>query len=137
MKQVPTLTLDGYLDNVDLMMTKLFEYFVLSEYSQTKLFYTEIASLPYLIRIAGPDNGKLEDMVKSTLTTLYSRYWDNVTINTIITEENKNDSKSALKIGIEIEVIVNGKTYTLNKAAETDNGSVKSVDAKLDYFLGA
>lgn len=137
MKQVPTLTLDGYISNVDLMISKLFEYFILSEYSQTKLFYTEISSLAYLIRVAGPDKEKLEELVIDTLTTLYGRYWDNITIHASAVDINTSDKKSAYRLNIDIEVIVDGATHTLSKAAEIEDNLLKQIDKKIDYFLGA
>jgi len=136
-KKVPTLTLDGYLDNTDFMMTKLFEYFVLSEYSQTKLFYGEISSLPYLVRDAGPDFNKLEDSVKDTLFKLYNRYWGNVDVDVGIKEEKINEHKHRVILVINVEVVHDGKTYTLNKSASIEDNEVKKIDNKIDYFLGA
>jgi len=134
---LPTLTLDGYLDSVEIMMTKLFEYFVTSEYSQTKLFYTNISSLPYLVRDAGPDLDKLEDSVKETLTKLYSRFWNNVTVFVNVKDKKISSTKHKTIIDIDIEVIHNNRTYTLNKSAEVTDNKVRKLDKKIDYFLGA
>ena len=134
---LPTLTLDGYLDSVEIMMTKLFEYFVTSEYSQSKLFYTNISSLPYLVRDAGPDLDKLEDSVKETLTKLYSRFWNNVTVFVNVKDKKISSTKHKTIIDIDIEVIHNNRTYTLNKSAEVTDNEVRKIDKKIDYFLGA
>lgn len=137
MKQVPTLTLNGYVADVDLMISKLFEYFLLSEYSQTKLFYTEISSLPYLIRDAGSDTEKLESSVRDTLITMYSRFWREVEVVTGIQDTNKADNKSNYRINIDIKVTVGGIVHTLIKSALVDKGGIKNIDKKIDYFLGA
>jgi len=137
MKQVPTLTLDGYVADVDLMINKLFEYFLLSEYSQTKLFYTEISSLPYLIRDAGPDMEKLEVSVRDTLVTMYGRYWKEVEVITSVQTTNKTVDKTNYRVNIDIKITVDGIVHTLSKSALVDKGDITNIDKKIEYFLGA
>lgn len=135
MKAVPTLTTDGFISDPSIMLIKIYEYFLSSDYSQSVIFYGNISSLPYLIREAGSDFDELKILVKDTLNKMCSRYWTNSNVDVTFTSTPISSTKHSNNINIDIIIIDNGRTYTLNKSVNITDYKVKTFDDKVEYFL--
>jgi len=135
MKAVPTLTTDGFVTDPSIMLIKIYEYFLSSDYSQSVSFYGNIASLPYLIREAGSDFEELKILVKDTLNKMCSRYWTNTNVEVSFTTKKISPNKHSNNINIDITIIENGKTHTLSKSVNVTDYKVKTFDEKIEYFL--
>ena len=94
MDAIPTLSVDGFTTNKQLMMTKLFEYFKSSDYSQSNLFLGNVQSLKYIISIA-KDSTELKELTEQALTNLYSSYYPKVAVDATIDETANNISVTA------------------------------------------
>ena len=46
--KLPMLNRNGWIENKEIVIDKLFEHFLASEYSQTNLLYGEVASLKFI-----------------------------------------------------------------------------------------
>ena len=86
---MPTLTPEGFTTNKAIMMIKLYEYFLSSEYSQSNTFYGDIASLKYILSEA-KDATELNDMVTAALTKMYNTYYMTTTVYTVVKETDNN-----------------------------------------------
>ena len=49
-KSIPHLSTTGWMKNPELIIVKLYEYFLLSDYSQSNSYLTHIASLKYILQ---------------------------------------------------------------------------------------
>ncbi len=123
--KLPTLTTNKILENDSLIINKLYEYFLASEYSQTFFYKPHVASLKYLIGEYEVDDDELEEAVRSTLTTLYERYFDEVEVTCIVEPEEENTNNYGIKINIEI--VNNGIAKALNR-------TVSISENKINYF---
>jgi len=86
---IPHLSINGWISDNSTKMTKLYEYFLTSEHSQSNTFINKIASLKYIIqKHAG--TSEIESAIKSSLYNMYIRYYKEVTV--IITTAVNDDS---------------------------------------------
>lgn len=115
---IPSLSVNGFTRDGDLIMIKLYEYFLTSEYSQSNTFYKEIASLKYILQ----KHTGLEDLkvaIREALTTMYLRYFSTVTVVVTITEKS------------------NSTTYVVDITSTDSNGVVRKLDNTIQSVGGA
>lgn len=122
---IPTLTVDGFVTNKHIQMFKLFEYFLASDYSQSNIYYGEIASLKYIL--ATNPIGELQRSIENALSKLYQAYFDKATINTWVEEEG-----ARYHIYIDILAEDNNKTYSLAKEVKASKGNIENYEKLLD-----
>jgi len=116
---MPTLTPDGFTTNKSIMMIKLYEYFLSSEYSQSNTFYGDIASLKYILSEA-KDATELDDMVTAALTKMYNTYYMTTTVYTVIKETDNN-------MTVTVNVVCRDydqKVYKLNETLRVTSNKV-------------
>ena len=127
MSKIPTLTPDGFIENDNLKLNKLYEYFITSEYSQTFFYVGHVSSLKYLLG-EYPIHDDPEDLasaIKQTLEAMYARYFDTVTVSCTVTEELVNSNIFNIKLNIEV---VN------NDIANSLYRSVHITNSKIDFL---
>lgn len=127
---LPTLTLDGFVTNKQIMFYKIWEYFLTSENSQSNTFY--VSSYKYIMATAFEtgDQSAIGRSMEGALTNLYKKYYDNVQVDC----EVVNDlSTNTLKVRISLTVSDSGgTTYRLAKELENTNGELKNYDKLLN-----
>jgi hypothetical protein len=115
---IPTLTTDGVIKDKKYIMTKLYEYFVASKYSQS-YFYKNISSLDYVIsNFKDPEDMKLE--IQKTLTILYSSEFNDINVVVEIIDSDRDSN-------YEISIDITADGYNLSK-------SVNIVDNNIEIF---
>jgi len=122
MRAIPELSPDGFITNGPVMMLKLYEYSLSSEYSQSNVFIGNIASLKYIISEA-KDASMLDQMVTESLTKMYESYFSNVAVNTVVTNA-KN------KISVTVNVV---GTDSAGKICRLDK-TIYAIDNKIVGF---
>lgn len=125
---IPHLSRDGYMSNPIEMITKLFQYYIIADYSQSNTFRGNIASLKYNLY----DGKTIEDKKNNiivTLTTLYERYFSK---DNVIVEVEVEDNDPIYIFNIRVEVIYNGVTYTLNNNILTSNNYIADIEAAIE-----
>ncbi|MGE3592509.1 MAG: hypothetical protein AB7G52_08465 [Arcobacter sp.] len=125
---IPTLTLDGFVNNKNAQMGKLFEYFLASDYSQSNVFYRDISSLKYLIT-EYKDSQELKRVIENTLSKLYKRHFDNVSV---LVEVKESELSSTTELLINITADNDGKQYYLAKDIKQSNGEIDNYESMLD-----
>ena len=120
---VPTLSRDGYISNTEDTMRKIFEYYLVSEYSQSNTFRGEVVSITYDLEM-GANVGDKRDNINRSLSKLFTRYFDNPDISVNI--DTKHDPK--LNITIKISVIINNRTYILSNNISSTKNIINSID---------
>lgn len=127
---VPTLGLDGFINNPQIVMRKLWQYFLTCDYSQSNIFHGDIKSFKYIMATArvGDD---IEQVMEASLRSLYGNYFRNVSVD-VECRLDPNTQTHYLKIAL----VVNddGKNYQLANEIEYVKGNIKDFENKLDEF---
>jgi len=122
MKAIPELSPDGFITNGPVMMLKLYEYSLSSEYSQSNLFIGSIASIKYIVSEAN-DSFTLDQMITEAFTRMYEAYFSNVAVNTVVTD---TDNKITVAVNI-VGTDTTGKICRLDK-------TIYAIDNKIVGF---
>lgn len=126
---LPSLTDEGFISNKNIMLGKLFQYFLASNYSQSNTFFGDISSLSYILANNVPDN-KMKADIETTLVKLYSRYFDKADFVVTI-EDNYTD---VAPVYIEGVLVDNGITYTLSKVLSIQGTTILNYENLLDEY---
>lgn len=127
---LPTLTLDGFVTNKQIMFYKLWEYFLTSEKSQSNTF--PVSSYKYIMATAFETNNiqNIARNMEGALEHLYKNYFDNVTVDCETAEDSETNT---YKVRISISASDSGgTTYRLAKELENTNGEIKNYDKLLN-----
>lgn len=128
---LPTLTLDGFVTNKQIMFYKIWEYFLTSEKSQSNVF-SGINSYKYIMATAF-ETSNIDGIARSmegSLTNLYKKYYDNVKVDCEVADDTETNT---LKVRISITVSdTGGTTYRLARELENTNGELKNYDKLLN-----
>lgn len=127
---LPTLTLDGFVTNKQIMFYKIWEYFLTSEHSQSNTF--NVASYKYIMATAfeNSDTQSIARSMEGALESLYKKYYDNVKVDCETVDDTETNT---LKVRISITVSDNGgSTYRLARELENTNGELKNYDELLN-----
>lgn len=124
---IPSLTAVGYITNKNLQMSKLFSYFLASDYLQSNIFKDRIKSLKYLLtRSSKPDI--LRQDLETTLKELYEPYYDRVQVQ--VDQEDLPNNIVNLSIGI--RATYDNVDYFLYKEIKTKEGDMVEFEKQLD-----
>ena len=127
---VPTLTVDGFVENPAQKLLKIYEYFLTSDYSQTVTYNTYITSFVYIVREFSDDMSNLKTNLINKLSTLVSRYFDLYDVDVFIDEDD-----SFINIGIDINVTVDDKKYSLNEVTSVSKTNLTNSYKHTDYLI--
>lgn len=125
---IPSLTLDGWIENKHMQMAKLWEYFMASEYSQSNTFLGDISSLKYILASTDPKRG-LVNKLESTLGKLYGRYFDQASVS--VNMEAKSDD-AVYKFYIVVNCRDDEKEYSLQREIAYSKGKIENYEQSLD-----
>lgn len=123
---MPSLSEDGWVSDPLQIADYLMSHYFLSEYSQTALFPKEVSSLPYVIYENQGNPSKTAEKVKTGLTTYFSRYFNNVVVQSSYRDDEEDPSRSIIDCFIEF-VDHTGKTLNFSKSAELINGKFSRI----------
>jgi len=130
-KAIPTLNVEGFIKDTDTMVIKLYEYFIVSEYSQSNTFRGNISSLKYILQ-SNTDILDIKNEIVNTLETMYGRYFDSVTAIVDVTEDG-----SMVNYAIDIIVIdSNNKTNRLVNVVNTVGDSIININDTIAKLHG-
>lgn len=127
---IPTLGLDGFLNNKEMMMGKLFTYFMASEYSQSNTFHGKIASMKYALAV-GKDKNDVARIMQTMLNNMYGKYFKNVDVNVNVQEVINSDKT---EFYIEIKCTDDDKSYTLSRTLKYGGYEIEDYNKELDNF---
>ena len=118
---VPTLSRAGYVTEGKILARKLFDYYMLSLYSQSTTYYGNITSLAYSLYKGGDDVEAFSEYVKSSLSTYYGRYFERVIIE-VTKAEGELGTLATVELGL---VLSDGiKEFTLDSAIDVQDGVI-------------
>lgn len=122
---VPHLSLEGFITNKKIIMIKLMEHFLASDYSQSNMFMDEVCSLKYILEQYRTADELKRNMI-STLYRMYSKHYQTVDIMIDITD---SDDSSVQKINIDILAVdFYGNQHSLNRSLSELDGKILNFD---------
>lgn len=121
----PTLDGKGWVTAPNDLLDVAFSDFMMSDYSQSSLFYGQIASLPYLIARCGQDLFRLKQEVRSTLESHLGPYFDVVQVTADTITDPLGGPAVELRVGM--VVVKDGVSYRLDRAVQ----DIKSFTLKM------
>jgi len=124
---VPTLTTDGFVQNIGPLADRLLSYFLVSEYSQSNIYYGKISSLAYLVYKYGSDPQQMNIEIQRTLQTYLDRHFDSVTIRVTIEDDPENPDSGQYGLRLDIQVSKDGERYSLGKEVSVINSKLVSL----------
>ena len=131
---LPTLTIKGFITDENLMMSKLYEYFLTTQYSQSMLYSDNIESYDRVIKDNIVIRKELENDLHNSIYNLYSKYFTDVEPIIKLIEYDKNNNP-VYKVNIEISCKGrNGGLLTLSKSLTIENEKISEIAEILDYF---
>lgn len=123
---IPTLTVDGWDTTPLSQMSKLWEYYQASDYSQSNIFRGKITSLKYTLQTeTNPE--RLSDAIKSDIERLYGEFFEKVT--PII--EVKEMGDGIVNINIDVTCVRNFEEYKLTRAIRGRKSGIIEFETKL------
>ena len=126
---LPTLSEEGFVTNKNVLIGKLFKYFLASNYSQSNTFYGDISSLNWIIANNIPDE-KLKADLETALVKLYGRYFDKVNFTISI----DTDETDVAQVCIEGVIQDEDNTYTLSKVVAVQGTTIVNFENLLDEY---
>ena len=129
---VPSLTIDGFITNKRLMIHKIWDYILESDYSQSNVFFGKITSFKYLLATNTPPFG-VKDALESFISNCYKKYYSDVTC-TVNVEDTGNDS--TFRVEIALAIVEDNKTYHLYDEIQYTNGKIETYNNKLTELYG-
>lgn len=124
--QVPSLSASGWVGNISEKLDKLVGYFFVSDYSQSHLYRGNIASLPFIIKMATENQSLLISETTKTLTNLLKSYFDRVQVDVTATAEDPN-KPGELTLQVDAEVTQDGVKYSVGKQLQIINSKVVAI----------
>jgi len=129
-KIVPTLSLDGYVQDENVMMSKIYEYFLLTQYSQSYLYGGYIESYDKSIKATTALGSEVEAALENSLYRLYDKYFTDVEPTVKLEDED-----GLYKLTIDVSCVgANGDKLYLSKAMTITDGKINEIAGILDYF---
>jgi len=133
-KVLPTLSTKGFISDENIIMSKLYEYFLTTQNSQSLLYGDDIESYDKIIKNNIVVHKELENDLNNSIYNLYSKYFTDVEPDVKLKEHDINGN-SVYKVKIEVSCKgKNNTTLTLSKSLTIDNGKISEIAEVLDYF---
>lgn len=124
---IPTLSSIGWVSTIEDKGDHVLSYFITSEYSQSVLYYGEIASLQWLVQRYGHDEGDLEQYTTETLEALMRRYFGDSTNVTVRVKERDPEKPNQLTIQFYCIIRDNGREVSLGRRVEYIDGKLVKI----------
>ena len=121
---IPTLTTAGWINDTPSMASKLMDYFVASDYSQSQLYRGNVASLAYLVQKYGDTPPLLADSVRETLRPYFAKHVDEIMISVAT---NDIDGTGEYNLSIDVSLTTNGTSHSLGKLIQISESEIINV----------
>jgi len=131
---VPSLSEDGFISDLNLILKTLVKYFMVSESLQSNTYRGNIKSLKKLVMNYGTDPDNLQIQIKSELTEMLKDYF----YSTSITCEAKFSDDSSVSSEIGLEIIArdaNGVDYEYGNVVEINDDDWALKEAIEDLYI--
>lgn len=123
---VPSLSLDCWVTSTANKADYLISHFFLSEKSQTALYGNEVSSLQWIIQNTQGDLNKLTSLMRSSLSSYFSRYFKSVNVEVTTNEVTPGSNKIELRLFLSF-ADKDGKEFILAKLIDILDSKINSI----------
>lgn len=123
---IPSLSVEGWNTSPLAQMSKLWEYYQSSDYSQSNMFMGKVVSLKHTLQV-DIDPYVLKENVEKDIVNLYGSYFEEVTPLVEIYELGDNTVRLVVQISVKRE----NAQYTLSRAIQGTGAGVIEYETKL------
>jgi hypothetical protein len=125
-KFYPSLSEDGWVNNSVKLADKLLSDFFISDFSQTYLYSGAVSSFPWIIQNKQGNIVETAALVQSTLNVYFSRYFNNVVVES--QDQTSADSPSKGNITLYIKFTDDeGIEYVIGKLLEIADMNITKI----------
>lgn len=125
-KHYPSLSEDGWVNNSVKLADKLLSDFFISDYSQTYLYSGAVSSFPWIIQNKQGNVTETAALVQSTLNVYFSRYFNNVVVES--QDQTSADSPSKGQITLYVKFTDDdGIEYVVGKLLEIADMNITKI----------
>ncbi len=122
---IPHLSLEGFITNRKVIMIKLMEHFLASDYSQSNTFMGQVGSLKYLLE----HYRTAHELKRNIIATLYGMYDKHFETIDVMVDVIDVEASSAQTINLDIVAIdFDGEEHTLSRGLQELNGIILNFD---------
>lgn len=122
----PSLSEDSWVDSPVKQADYLFSTFFVADYSQTYLYKDKVSSLPYILQNNTGDVTRTCTEVQTTLSSYFSRYFNNVVVE--VTEVPNPEATSKAQISIYVKFAdKDNKEHVLGKLLQYQDTIISKV----------
>jgi len=122
----PSLSEDGWVVSTQQQADYLLAHFFASDYSQTQLYLTKVSSAAYVIYKTQGDVIGTKNLLQSTLSDYFSRYFLNVNVD--VTEVPNELDLSRVTLAIFLTFIdLDGIFFSLDKVFDIVDGKAVNI----------
>lgn len=112
-KLFPSLSTDGWIKDKNILMQKLFEMFLASDFSQGT--FQDAESLKYILNKSGLTDDARRSEIKTSLERLYRLYF-----STVIVDVEYEAKDGLVSYSIAISAVYDNQTYNLENSIKSD-----------------
>lgn len=123
---LPSLSTYAWVKNPAEKVDFCMAHFVASEKNQTSLFAKNVSNLQWILEQYTEDMVGASDAVRRTLNTYLERYFDDINVETEITEFNSEESLSRMVLIIRISIVDKGENYSVQRVMSIQDGRFKA-----------
>ena len=116
----PSLSEDSWVTNSERIADYLFATFFASDFSQSYIYHQKISSFAYILHKNQGDIMGVLSNVRQTLSDYFSRYFNNVVVETQEIENTAEPSKGQISIYVSF-TDSDGKVYNLQRIREVSD----------------
>ena len=116
---LPVLGSEGWLQDPNRIMTRLFTDMFLTDFSQSNIYYGQVMSLQYYLTTIGADPLQLTTAVEDAMSRYYSRFFKAPRCSFT----HVRDEGSEMVFDVMVEGYKDGIRYDLNRRLLTDTST--------------
>lgn len=124
---IPTLSTKGWVSSIEEKGDRVIAWFITSEYSQSELYYGQIASLAHLIKEYGHDRTLLQSEVTESLERLLMRNFNNNAVVRVTVEDTDPQKPGQMTIRLNCTVREDGQSHSLGRRIRFVDGVLAEV----------
>jgi len=135
---IPTLTPNRFIYDPNVILEKIYLYYVTTDTSQTLSFYGDVKSIRDAFNRGNHNADKVQEYIEEDLYHIVSNYFPETEINVDINKKAELVGKNKILYEIGIDITVKdqyGKLYSLSKTLESINFKSVMFNNNLDFIF--
>ena len=135
---IPTLTPNKFIYDPNVILEKIYLYYITTEVNQTLSFYGSVKSIRDAFNRGNHEAEKVQECIEEDLYHIVSNYFPEAEINVDVNKKAELVGKNKILYEIGIDITVKdsyGKIYSLSKTLESVNFNSLMFNNQLDFIF--